>query len=95
MGQAEAKVQKDIINWLTFQGAWVVKTIATNKGGTPDVIACLNGFFIAIEVKQPGGTPSPLQLAQIIKIREADGIAFVADNLDKVKIMLETSGVLK
>lgn len=95
MGQAEAKVQKDIINWLVFKGAWVVKTIATNKGGTPDVIACLNGFFIAIEVKKPGGTPSPLQLAQIIKIHEANGIAFVTDNLDKVKIMLETSGVLK
>ncbi len=85
MGQAEAKIQTDIINWLTFQGAWVVKTIATTRNGTPDVLFCLDGKFGAIEVKKPGGKPSKLQLVQLRKIREAGGLGCVADNVETIK----------
>jgi len=88
MGKEEAKVQTSIINWLVFLGAWVVKTIATTKNGTPDILACLRGRFIGIEVKKPGGKPSPLQRVQLRKIREAGGIGFTADNLDEVKDQL-------
>ena len=88
MGAEEAKVQTSIINWLVFLGAWVVKTIATTKNGTPDVLACLNGRFIGIEVKKPGGKPSPLQRVQLRKIREAGGVGFTSDNLDDVKDQL-------
>ena len=85
MGKAEAKVQTDIINWLTFMGAWVVKTIATTKNGTPDVLFCLNGKFGGVEVKKPGGKADPLQKVQLRKIREAGGMGLVADNLQSVK----------
>ena len=88
MGAEEAKVQTAIINWLVYLGAWVVKTIATSKNGTPDVLGCLNGLFIGIEVKKPGGKPSPLQRVQLRKIREAGGIAFTAESLDEVKDQL-------
>ncbi len=88
MGVEEAKVQTSIINWLVFLGAWVVKTIATSKNGTPDILACLDGQFIGIEVKKPGGTPSPLQRVQLRKIREAGGIGFTTDNLNEAKDQL-------
>ena len=95
MGKEEAAVQTSIINYLVWLGAWVVKTIATTKNGTPDVLACLNGRFIGIEVKKPGGKASPLQKVQLRKIKEAGGLSITADNLNDVKIMLESSGILK
>jgi len=88
MGAEEAKVQTEIINWLVFLGAWVVKTIATTKNGTPDVLACLDGQFIGIEVKKPGGKPSPLQRVQLRKIREAGGVGFTAESLNEAKDQL-------
>jgi len=85
MASGEAKIQTEIINWLTYQGAWVVKTIATTKNGTPDILCSLKGKFIAVEVKKPGGRPTALQLVQIRKIREAGGLACVAYDLETVK----------
>jgi len=88
MGAEEAKVQTAIINWVTYLGAWVVKTIATTKNGTPDILACLDGQFIGIEVKKPGGKPDPLQRVQLRKIRESGGVAFSTDNLNEAKDQL-------
>ena len=85
MGAEEAKVQTSIINFLVYNGAWVVKTIATTKNGTPDILACLDGQFIGIEVKKLGGKADPLQRVQLRKIRESGGLALTADNLNAVK----------
>ena len=59
------------------------------KSGVPDILACVNGFFVGIEVKAPNGKPSELQLHNIEKIREAGGFAFVVypsgfDDLKKI-----------
>lgn len=83
----EQAVQKKIIKYLESLGAWTCKTITTNKRGTPDVLACLDGRFIAIEVKAPGkmSTVSELQQFQLDKIAATGGIAIAADNLEKVK----------
>lgn len=86
----EQAVQKKIIKYLESLGAWTVKTITTNKRGTPDVLACLDGRFIAIEVKAPGkmSTVSELQQFQLDKIAATGGIAIAADDLEKVKEIL-------
>jgi Holliday junction resolvase len=82
----EQDVQRKIIKYLESLGAWTVKTISTNKRGTPDVLACLDGQFIAIEVKREGklNTVSPIQQFQLDKIVEAGGIAVAADNVEKI-----------
>lgn len=84
MAQGEREIQTKIQNYLTGLGGWVVKTIETNKRGTPDILCCLEGRFAAIEVKQPGKGPSPIQEAQIHKIEQAGGIAFVACSVAEV-----------
>ena len=83
----EQAVQKKIIKYLESLGAWTCKTITTNKRGTPDVLACLDGRFIAIEVKAPGkmSTVSELQQFQLDKIAATGGNAIAADSLEKVK----------
>lgn len=47
------------------------------KAGVPDILACINGYFVGIEVKAQHGKPSELQLYNIDKIRKAGGFAFV------------------
>jgi len=80
----EQTIQKEIIKYLESIGAYVIKTIKTNRAGTPDIIACLDGRFIAIEVKRKGNKPTPLQLAKIEQIRASGGMAFIAYSKDEV-----------
>jgi Holliday junction resolvase len=46
--------------------------------GTPDILACVNGVFVAIEVKASLiSKPSALQSYNIQKIKEACGVGMV------------------
>lgn len=45
--------------------------------GIPDILACINGHFVGIEVKSDTGSPSELQLHNVRAIRRAGGFAFV------------------
>lgn len=47
------------------------------KSGIPDILACVNGYFVGIEVKAQNGKPSELQLYNVRKIREAGGFAMI------------------
>jgi len=87
----EQALQKKILNYLESIGAWTVKTITTNKNGTPDILAVHEGRFIAIEVKRPGllRNVSKLQQYQINRINEAGGLAFAADSLETVKEIIK------
>lgn len=71
----ETKVKK----YLDAAGAWYVKYFANGytKSGVPDILACVNGYFLAIEVKAETGRPSELQLWNVHNIRKAGGIAIV------------------
>lgn len=77
---AEKNFENKIKKFLEQQGAWFVKYWAGSqftKSGIPDILACVNGYFLGIEVKAQNGTPSELQLYNIRKINEAGGFAFV------------------
>lgn len=66
-----------------------MKFFANNftKSGIPDILACVNGYFVGVEVKAQNGKPSELQLYNIRKIREAGGFAVVLypSGFDKFK----------
>lgn len=47
------------------------------KSGIPDILACVNGYFVGIEVKAQDGKPSELQLLNVQRINDAGGFAFV------------------
>lgn len=92
----EKKIENQIKQYLDSIGAWHIKTHGNmfSKAGTPDIVACLNGRFVAIEVKQPGGRVSPLQMAHIKLINQAGGFAFVAYSLEDVKHILKKEGLV-
>lgn len=76
----EKQYETKIKRLLTENGAWFVKYFGCGftQAGVPDILACLNGRFIAIEVKAEKGKPSALQIHHIKKIRESGGIALIA-----------------
>lgn len=57
--------------------------------GIPDIIACMNGRFVAFEVKTETGKLTKLQEITIQKIRDAKGQAF------KVTSAAEVAAILK
>lgn len=57
--------------------------------GIPDVIVCMNGRFVAFEVKTETGKLTKLQKITMQKIRDAKGQAF------KVTSVAEVAAILK
>lgn len=76
---AEKFYENKIKKLLKSEGAWFVKFFANRmtKEGIPDILACVNGYFVGIEVKAQNGRPSPLQMYHCEQIRKAGGFAFI------------------
>ncbi len=75
----EKSYENKIKRYLKDKGCYRVKYFGTmySEAGTPDILACVNGYFLAVEVKADNGKPSELQLVKIDAIRKAGGFAYV------------------
>ena len=60
----EKRFETKVKNFLESQGAYFVKFFANSytKKGVPDVLACVGGYFVGIEVKAQNGHASELQI---------------------------------
>ena len=94
--QNETKVQKQIQSYLKSIGAYEFQVHGElyMKAGIPDIICCLNGRFIGIEVKDGNNVPSELQLAHGRQIVKAGGIFGVCYNVEDVKKLLEDNNLI-
>lgn len=63
---------------VSFGRVWFQKIQQVAIHGTPDILACIAGRFVAIELKDEDGELSPSQVYHLGKIRKAGGIAIVA-----------------
>ena len=85
----ETKIKK----YIRDKGGYCVKYHgnAYSENGTPDILACVNGYFLAIEVKADNGKASELQLAKIRGIRKAGGLAYVVypDGWERLKDIID------
>lgn len=89
----EKTITNKIRAWLKqCPGVWFFKVHGGvfQTPGIPDLILCVDGFFVALEVKQPGKKATVLQARTILNIREADGIAAVVTSLDQVKVIVKS-----
>lgn len=86
---AEKQFETKIKKFLKDNNAWFVKYFANGytKVGVPDILACVDGYFLGIEVKASNGKPSPLQIHNLKKIDEAGGFAVLLypDQFDQFK----------
>jgi len=50
--------------------------------GVPDLVCCINGIFIGIEIKVDKNKPTKLQWFHLERIRKAGGISFWVNEKD-------------
>jgi len=98
MPHNEHGVKEAVKRRLKKVGAW--HTMPHQRGfsqaGVPDILACVNGRFLAIETKYGNNKPSARQNQQIAAIEKAGGTALVInendlDELEEVLHGLQTS----
>lgn len=93
----ESSIQREIIKWLddlTKEGRPIlcIRLLSASKAGYPDLILCIRGRFVGIELKTPQtrGKTSKLQDEKLKLIKNAEGLSYVAVSLEEVKkIVLE------
>lgn len=89
--KSEASITQSIIRYCRGREWWHYKVwgSAFARAGVPDLIVCVRGAFVALEVKREGGHPSKLQLFEIKNIRDSGGVAEVVYSLEKAKEILD------
>ena len=88
----EQDIQTCIMNYISSIGGLPIKFNNMGiyaKAGVSDILACVKGRFVAIEVKRPGKKPTGLQKQFIDAVNLIGGVAFWADNLNDVKEKLK------
>lgn len=86
----EAKVKAQVRKILDDAGAYHFNPFGGGYGraGIPDIIACVNGFFLAIECKAGNGKTTALQDRELENIRAAGGVTMVVYNNDEDMVKL-------
>ena len=56
--------------------------------GIPDLLCCVRGRFVALEVKEPGEQPSKKQVLELQRIRDAGGVSAVVETVSDVVELL-------
>ena len=58
------------------------------RAGIPDFVGCYKGRFFAIEVKQPGKVPTPLQVIVMRELKEAGAAVCVATSVAEAQELI-------
>jgi Holliday junction resolvase len=89
----EAKVKKKVVDVIKKYGAYYFfpATGGYGRSGVPDVVCCYRGMFVAIECKAGSNKPTPLQEAEMQKIRQAQGFVLVVNetNITEVAVVFD------
>ncbi len=77
----EKRVKDKVVGILKDEGAYYFfpATHGYGRSGVPDIVACVNGHFLAVECKAGKNKPTALQVREIEAIRKAGGVAVVAN----------------
>ena len=75
----EKNFENRVKEFLKSENCWFVKYFANRmtKRGIPDLLCCINGFFVGVEVKAMNGKPSEIQLWNKEQIEKSGGISLI------------------
>lgn len=93
--KSESGLQRRIRRGLekAFGGFWFkVHGGPFQMAGIPDLLGCVEGRFIAIEIKTDKGVLSALQVETIRRIKRQKGVVGVARSLDEAILIMECAG---
>lgn len=85
----EAALQRSIIVALEAAGCYVVNVVVAGRKGTPDLLVCHEGRFIALEVKRLGQKPTAIQRVELARVAAHGGTAAVVHSVDEARAALE------
>lgn len=69
--------------------------INNNKKGTPDIIICYEGYFIAFEIKSKKGTQTLDQKVTEFKIKKTGGFYYIIKNVEDIQNILKALSEVK
>lgn len=94
----EKRVKDKVVAILKDEGAYYFfpATHGYGRSGVPDIIACVNGWFLGVECKAGKNKPTALQVREIQSIRHANGVALVVneENWELVREMVRKMKVM-
>lgn len=73
---------------------WATKITSATRSGCPDIILCIKGDFVGVELKRPGspsraeGKVSDLQLLNLQSIQRAGGFSYVVKYFEDFELIL-------
>jgi len=73
-------------------GFYITKIMESAPNGTPDILLCVNGRFVGLEVKREKSFAAPLTVLQqqaLSRIREAGGMALVVYGHEMIQPTIE------
>ena len=90
--QPEYRIVQNIKKLIRSRGGWCVKIHGGpyQDAGTPDILACYRGRFIAVEVKTSRGVARPEQKITQRAITGSGGYAIITHLIGDVADVLDT-----
>jgi len=87
-GKVKAKVKKKLDEAKAYY--FMPATGGYGKSGVPDIVACVNGWFIGIECKAGTNKPTALQQNNLNDIKRSGGTALVINenNINELEDLL-------
>jgi Holliday junction resolvase len=93
MSGPETRIQQNIQKAVRARGGYILKIHGSDMmpSGTPDLIMCYKGCFVAMEVKTPQthDNVSPVQRLRLDQIEAAGGGAYVVWDVDMAMKVLD------
>lgn len=91
----ESKLQDDCISFLKEQGIYYINIHGSGWGskGSPDLITCINGRFVAFELKVGTNTMEPAQKVHKRRIERNKGLHYCPRTLEEfINIIVAKEG---
>ncbi len=88
MNETQLKIK--VLKWLKkeYPKGFFYKVSDNFTSGIPDILGCINGRFIGIELKGPRGRITKLQIHILEKIAAAGGLVQICYSLEGVQDIL-------
>ena len=93
---AHSQLVTDCITYVSYRGAWVLKVWGNPfmRAGVPDILVCLRGRFVAIEVKTGKAELGVKQQDERDKLLAAGALYILARSLGDLEEALLTAGLV-
>jgi Holliday junction resolvase len=86
----ERNLQRMIIDKvLRPAGYWYLNTSGKPRRGVPDLLICVRGRLVGMEVKRPGQQPTKLQEHELERIAQSGGVRCVVHSMEEAREAME------